>query len=81
MTTLSSKSAQKLATPWGAVSLVFELGYIIALPAALFGFGGAYLDEYMKMSPLFLAVGLLLAFAISAFAVIGKVKSVTQTTL
>lgn len=81
MNTTSSKPASNMSTPWGAVSLVFELGYIIAIPAALLGFGGAYLDQHMETSPLFVVVGLLLAFAISALAVVSKVKSITKHSL
>lgn len=79
MSAITSKSsATDQSFTWEASSLVFELGYLIALPAALFGFGGAYLDKHLNMSPLFVIAGLLLAFAVSAFAVIGKVRSITQ---
>ena len=51
------------------LSLVGQLGFIIALPAAGFGFGGAYLDRHFGTSPLFILVGLGLAIAVSSLAV------------
>ena len=35
-----------------------QLGFIIALPAVAFGFGGAYLDRALGTSPLLVLVGL-----------------------
>jgi F0F1-type ATP synthase assembly protein I len=77
-TTPPTPRRSPLDSPWGAVSLVFELGYIIALPAILLGFGGAYLDKQMETSPLLIFSGLLLAFVISSLVIIGKVRSITQ---
>lgn len=75
-----STPAQKMATPWGAMSLVFELGYIIALPAAAFGFGGAYLDKhYVGLSPLLTIAGLILAFILSSFIVVHRVKAISKS--
>jgi hypothetical protein len=39
-------------TPIAAFGIVGELGYIIAVPALLFGFGGAYIDKYFGTAPL-----------------------------
>lgn len=63
---------------WSALGLVWELGYIIAIPAVLFGFGGAYLDKRFGLSPLFTLLGLLLALLISGFAVYRRVKDVSS---
>jgi F0F1-type ATP synthase assembly protein I len=79
MNATSSKPASKIGTPWGAVSLVFELGYIIAIPAVVFGFAGAHGDKYMETSPLLTISGLACAFLLSAFVVIRRVKAVTQS--
>lgn len=59
-----------------AVRLAWSLGYIIALPAVLFGFGGAYLDKYFRTSPSFLLIGLALALGISAFGVYRRLKEI-----
>lgn len=48
-----------------ALSLFFELGYIIALPAVALGFGGAYVDKWLGTTPLLTIVGLLLALTAS----------------
>ena len=50
------KEAQ--ANAWSAVGLAWELGYMIAIPAVVLGFGGAYLDKYLQTSPLFMLIGL-----------------------
>ncbi len=61
---------------WMALGLVWELGWLIAIPAFLFGFGGAYVDKHYGSSPTFVLVGLLLAFILSAFMVYRRVKGV-----
>ncbi len=50
---------------WFVLSLALQLGYMIALPAALLGFGGAWLDRQLETSPLFILLGLVLAIAAS----------------
>jgi len=49
------------------LSLVGQLGFIIALPAAAFGFGGAWLDRQFGTSPLFILLGLGVAILTSSF--------------
>lgn len=61
-----------------SLNLAFELGYIIALPAALFGFLGAFVDKRMETSPLFIILGFVLAFVISAFTVWQKVRAIIR---
>ncbi len=62
-----------------AVGLVWELGYLIAIPAFAFGFGGAYLDKRYDLSPLFLILGLALALTLSGFAVYRRVKEINSS--
>ena len=52
-----------------AMGFAGQIGYVIAIPAVLFGFGGAYLDKYLGTSPAFMSVGLLIAFGSSVMAV------------
>lgn len=59
-----------------AVRLAWSLGYIIALPAVLFGFGGAKLDRYFHTSPYLLLFGLALALGISALGVYRRLKEI-----
>jgi F0F1-type ATP synthase assembly protein I len=62
---------------WAALQLAWELGYMIAIPAVLFGFGGAYLDKQYQTSPIFIALGFVLALGISALTVIRKVRTIS----
>lgn len=59
----------KQLSPFAAYALVGQLGYTIAIPAVLFGFGGAYLDKHLGSSPIFMMLGLGIAFASSALAI------------
>ena len=63
---------------WSALSLAWELGYLIAIPVALFGFGGAYLDTYFGTSPWCMLAGFVLAAALSFLAVMRKVKGIEK---
>jgi F0F1-type ATP synthase assembly protein I len=49
----------------------WDLGYTIAIPAVIFGFAGGYLDKYMQSSPLYLLLGLGIAF-ISSFVIVAR---------
>jgi len=60
-----------------AFGLVFELGYIIAIPAVMFAVGGRMLDRYFDSSPLFLLVGILVAVILSSYSVYIKIKNIT----
>lgn len=62
-----------------ALKLVFELGYIIAIPIVLFGFGGAYADKAWGTSPWMLLLGIALAATISIIGVIRKIKVIQRT--
>ena len=59
-----------------AVRLAWNLGYIIAIPAVLFGFGGAYLDRLQGTSPLFILIGFGVALCLSAYGVWRKLKDI-----
>jgi F0F1-type ATP synthase assembly protein I len=59
-----------------SLRLAWNLGFIIALPVVIFGFGGAYLDKYLKTSPLFVLIGFVLAVLISGIGVYRKVKEI-----
>lgn len=62
---------------WEALNLAWELGYMIAIPIALLGFGGALLDKKAGTSPLFLLSGIVLSIIISGIAVYRKIKRLT----
>ena len=59
-----------------AVRLAWNFGYIIAIPAVVFGFGGAKLDKAMGTSPLFLLIGFALALALSSWGIWRKLKEI-----
>lgn len=56
--------------------LAWSLGWIIAIPAALFGFGGAYLDTSLGTTPLFILLGLGVAVTLSGVGLYRKVKTI-----
>ena len=59
-----------------AVRLAWNFGYIIAIPAALFGFGGAWLDKRYGTSPTFILIGFAIALALSSFGIWRLVKQI-----
>lgn len=67
-----------MPSPWSALNLAWELGYIIAIPIVLLGLGGAYLDKYLETSPLFLLLGIALSLLLSGIGVYRKIKEITQ---
>lgn len=65
---------KKQSTMWNALSLAFELGYIIALPLVFAGVGGRFLDNRYNTSPLFILVGITLAVIITSVWLVFKLK-------
>ena len=63
---------------WLTVRLAWNLGYLIALPAVLFGFGGAYLDRYAGTSPLFIILGFALAALLSYLGVRRRIREILK---
>lgn len=61
-----------------ALSLAWELGYTIAIPIVILGFGGAWLDKKIGSSPAFLLTGIILSLIISGIAVYRKVKNINS---
>ncbi|HLC76485.1 MAG TPA: AtpZ/AtpI family protein [Candidatus Peribacterales bacterium] len=57
------------------LGLVGEIGTMIAIPAVLFGFGGAYLDKSFGTSPLFVILGLAIALIASSLAVWHRIQT------
>lgn len=64
---------------WEALNLAWELGYMIAIPIVLLGFGGAFLDKKVGTSPLFLLTGIVLSIIISGIAVYKKIKNIEKS--
>lgn len=59
-----------------SLRLAWNLGFIIAIPVAAFGFGGAYLDTYMGTAPIFVITGFAMAIVLSGVGVYRKVKEI-----
>lgn len=59
-----------------SLRLAWNLGYIIALPAVLFGFGGAYADKHFGTSPWLILTGFTIAILLSGIGVYRKVKEI-----
>ncbi len=62
---------------WSALNLAWELGYTIAIPIALLGFGGAWLDKKFGTSPWMILLGIAISLLVSSVAVYRKVKSLS----
>jgi F0F1-type ATP synthase assembly protein I len=71
---------QKGGFPWTGVALVWELGWIIAIPVLIFGFGGAYLDKRWNTAPWFLIAGFAVSFLLSVAAAIQRVREYIRVT-
>jgi F0F1-type ATP synthase assembly protein I len=61
-----------------AMKIVGDFTGTIAVPAVLFALLGTYLDEKYNRSPLFLLVGLALAFGTSMLSIYKKTKKYSQ---
>ena len=59
-----------------SLRLAWNLGFIIAVPVAVFGFGGAYLDKHLGTSPILVISGFVLAIVLSGVGVYRKVKEI-----
>lgn len=58
-----------------AFGLVGQLGFMIALPVAVFAFGGRMLDEWYNTSPLFLLGGIVFASIVTAVWIALRTRS------
>jgi len=58
------------------LSLLGQLGYMIAIPAVIGAAGGAWLDKRFDTSPLFILLGIALAIASSSLWIWTFIKKV-----
>lgn len=61
---------------WQALSLLGQLGYVIAVPLVILALGGRFIDKKYGTSPWFLIVGMFLALVISTFWVYKKTAEI-----
>jgi F0F1-type ATP synthase assembly protein I len=76
MSAASTPAFKPQLSLWEMLGLVGQIGYIIAIPAFVFGFAGAYADKSLGTSPWLLIAGLALALLTSTIAVFRIVKRV-----
>ncbi|XLQ19852.1 MAG: AtpZ/AtpI family protein [Candidatus Moraniibacteriota bacterium] len=61
-----------------ALSLAFELGFMIAIPAVGFALGGRLLDNKLESSPIFLLLGIFVSILLSSYLVYRKTARIMQ---
>lgn len=60
------------------IELVWDLGFLFAVPLVIFALGGRFLDKRMDSSPLYVLIGVLVAAIVSSIGVFFKVRSVLR---
>lgn len=63
---------------WYVLGIVGQLGFIIAIPAALFAYLGHILDNKYHASPWLLLAGLVMAFTFSFSYIFRMVKKINS---
>lgn len=61
---------------WNALGLAWELGYLIAIPIVVFGLIGRFADRRLHTYPWIFLAGIVVALAITAFAVYRKTRAI-----
>lgn len=65
-----------VADLWLVAQLAWSIGWIVAIPAVAFGFGGAALDRSLGTTPLFILLGLTTAVTLSGTGLYRKLKEI-----
>ncbi len=73
---VDSKQQEEMMNMWSALGLVWEIGYIIAVPAFIFGFGGAHIDARYGTTPLFILLGFVLSLTLSGTVIYRRMKRI-----
>lgn len=73
-----STSPSRYTALWTALSLAWDLGYMIALPLVILALVGRWLDHKWNSSPLMLLVGVVVAFTLSSVWLASKMKEITK---
>ncbi len=74
----TKKEKKERSAMWLALDIAYQLGYLIALPIVVLGFGGAWMDKKFLTSPLFLLIGITLSFIITTIGTFRKIKTITD---
>jgi len=59
-----------------ALSLAWELGYLIAGPLVILALTGRYLDQRFESSPIFLLIGIVLSVVVTSIGVYWKISRI-----
>ena len=74
--------AEKEKSNWlHALSLLGQLGYIIAIPLVTLALGGRFLDKRYNTSPLLLIIGMFLALVMSTAWIYKKTMEIMKNTV
>jgi F0F1-type ATP synthase assembly protein I len=65
------------STLWQALSLAWNLGYLIAVPLVVFALLGRFLDKRFGTSPLALLAGIFISLVVTTIGVYKKTKEIT----
>lgn len=67
---------EKNNVDFSALSLAWELGYMIAIPLVALALGGRFLDKKLGTAPILLLAGVVLAIIVSSYAVYKKTTDI-----
>lgn len=77
---MPGKELQKRQGASSMVSLVWDLGFIFALPLVIFAIVGRVIDNRLHTSPLFILIGIIGAAIASSVGVFFKVRTLMAET-
>lgn len=69
---------KKEMTPWQAMGIVWDLMFDILVPVVLFALLGRWLDRRYGTTPLFIAISLIFALAVTIVIVTKKGRSIAK---
>lgn len=75
---LKTKNDAQRRALWQALSLAWELGYLIVVPLLLFGLGGRWLDHILGTSPWLFLGGMAMAVAMTTVFLVRKFAKIIR---
>ncbi len=61
-----------------ALSLAWQMGFLIIAPILLFLFGGYLIDKWLKTTPLFIVISIFAALAVSVYEILHLVRPMLE---
>lgn len=61
-----------------ALSLAWQMGFLIIAPILLFLFGGYMIDKWLKTAPLFIIISIFAALAVSVYEIHHLIKPMLE---